>query len=116
MGELSVGTRNQGDITIVDIEGSVDTVTSGKLSGLFDKLLADKAVKIVVNLSKAKYINSAGWGIFLGNLKRVKMASGNIVLAQMSEEVRHIYTLLGFKSFLKQYPTEAEAIATYSGG
>lgn len=113
MGDLQVNVREQGDVSIVDVVGSVDTVTSPKMSATFDKLMNDKKVKIVVNLSQAKYINSAGWGIFLGNLKRAKVASGNIVLAQMSEEVRHIYTLLGFKSFLKQYPTEAEATAAF---
>jgi len=60
------------------------------------------------------YISSAGWGIFISEIKRIRRNGGDIKLAAMSPEVREVFDLLEFGNILKPYESASDALRDFS--
>ena len=98
------------DITLLSVKGFIDTNTAPEFEKSFQLALAQKKFNIIIDLKEATYVSSAGWGIFVGEIKRIRGQKGNLVLACMSPEVAEAYDLLQFDSIIKAFPTVVEAV------
>jgi anti-anti-sigma factor len=97
-------------ITVMIVKGFLDTLTAPLLEEKLKLALLDKKFKLIVDLSGVDYICSAGWGVFVSELKGIRNAKGDLVLAGMKPEVSQIFDLLEFKRFMKSFP-DAESAA-----
>ncbi len=59
------------------------------------------------------YISSAGWGIFISEIKGIKENNGDLKLARMIPEVYEVFELLEFHYILKAYDTLDEAVEAF---
>jgi len=100
----------QKDITVLSVKGFVDTNTAPEFDRAFQTVLAAKRFNIIVDLREVTYISSVGWGIFIGELKRIRTQNGNLVLAAMTPEVEEAYKLLEFDSIIKAFQNVTEAV------
>ncbi len=88
------------EISLVKISGYIDTTTSSELERVIQNLLREQRYKIVVDLTHVDYISSAGWGIFISEIKNLRSHRGDLKLACMSESVNEVYELLEFSTIL----------------
>jgi anti-sigma B factor antagonist len=100
----------QKDITILLPKGFIDTNTAPEFDRAFQSVLAQKRFNVVVDLQQVTYISSVGWGIFIGELKRIRTQNGNLALSCMTPEVEEAYKLLEFDSIIKAFTTVEDAI------
>ena len=100
-------------VRIIKIEGFLDTTTSQNLAKTLDSLLEREICKMVIDL-EADYISSPGWGILVGDIRRIRESLGDLKLARMKPEVYEIYALLGLDSFIESYDSVEEALQAYS--
>jgi len=91
-------------ITVLTVRGFLDTLTSPLLEEKLRFALLDKKFRLIVDLSGVNYICSAGWGVFVSEIKGIRNAKGDLVLAGMLPEVSQIFDLLEFNRFMKSYP------------
>jgi len=98
------------DITILSVTGFIDTNTAPEFEKVFQTGMRQKKFNIIVDLKETSYVSSAGWGIFVGEIKRIRSQKGNLFLVGMSQEVTNAYELLQFDSILKAFPTAEQAI------
>ncbi len=103
-----VGARQ--DISLVIVSGYVDTTTCHELSSVFKKLIDQKQYLIIVDLGGASYISSAGWGVFMGEIKKIRELSGDIKIVQMPPEVFEVFEMLEFNRIINYYDAIEEAI------
>jgi len=101
------------DIAVVKIVGYIDTTTSGELEHVIQNLLREQHFKIVIDLQNVDYISSAGWGIFISEIKNIRTHHGDLKLACMSESVNEVYELLEFSSILMSVSSVAEALRMF---
>ncbi len=101
--ELSV-IRGADDVTILRIDGHLDSVSTGSLERKLDEVVGKGDHNIVVDLARVSYISSGGWGILVGEVKRLRERGGDVVLVGMMPEVYDVYELLGFADILKALP------------
>ena len=99
------------DIILLTVSGDMDTNTAPEFEKSFLTVLQDKKYKIVVDLKEVHYISSAGWGIFVSELKRIRNENGDLVLAGMNPDVLDVFQLLQFDSILKYFPTVETAVS-----
>ena len=92
-----------GDISEVRVDGVIDTITAGELEEVFGSLLKRGRYRIIVDLAGVDYISSAGWGIFISNIRDIRNHDGDIKLTNMVTNVYEIYDLLEFDNVLKAY-------------
>jgi len=102
------------DIVLLRIDGLVDSGTSQLMEDKFDELISRGHVKIVADLERVDYISSAGWGIFVGEIKGVRRKNGDINLAQMRPDVREVFDLLEFNALLTPYNSKDDAVAAFN--
>jgi anti-anti-sigma factor len=98
------------DITLISVKGFIDTNTAPDFDKTFQAVLGEKKYNLVIDLKDTSYISSAGWGIFVGEIKRIRNQKGNLFLASMNPEVTEAYELLQFDTILKSFPTAEQAI------
>jgi anti-sigma B factor antagonist len=100
-------------VSILKVSGYLDTTTAGELETALYGLLERDVYKIVVDLAGVNYISSAGWGIFIGEIKRIRNHGGDLKLAGMVGDVSEVFQLLEFHSILESYPTTQEAVDAF---
>lgn len=111
---VSTGSRENG-VSVLKVSGYLDTTTSSELETALYGLLDRKKYKLVVDLSGVNYISSAGWGIFIGEIKEIRHKGGDLKLAGMTGDVFEVFQLLEFNSILEAYDTAKEAIEAFAG-
>ncbi len=98
------------DITLISATGFIDTTTAPDFEKTFQRALSEKKYNLIIDLKDVNYISSAGWGIFIAELKRIRAQKGNLFLVSMSPEVTDAFELLEFHTILKSFPTVNEAV------
>ena len=101
------GSRNH--ISIIKVGGYIDTTTSSELERALDSLLKQGRFFIIVDLGNVDYISSAGWGIFISEIKSIRENGGDLKLVRMVPDVYEIFELLEFHHILDVYDTVDEA-------
>jgi len=91
------------EVSIVRVDGVVDTMTAGELDRVISSLVARGRYRLIVDLAGVEYISSAGWGIFVSYLREIREHGGDLRLARMTPDVREIYELLEFDGLLAAY-------------
>lgn len=102
------GSRNH--ISIIKVGGYIDTTTSSELERSLDSLLKQGRFFIIVDLGNVDYISSAGWGIFISEIKSIRENGGDLKLVRMVPDVYEIFELLEFHHILDVYDTVDEAV------
>jgi anti-anti-sigma factor len=113
MDKLLIDEERIEDVMVLRLQGLVDSGTSQQMEEKFDDLISEGIVKIVVDLHMVDYISSAGWGIFVGEIKGIRKKDGDIKLSAMRPDVREVFDLLEFNTLLTPYDSRMEAIAAF---
>ncbi len=98
------------EITLMAVKGFIDTTTAPEFEKKFLMVLGEKKFKLVVDLKDVNYISSAGWGIFISEIKRIRNQKGDLVLVGMNPEVSEVFELLEFNTILKSFPNVESAV------
>lgn len=108
-GGLVVDVSEQDRVKMIKCSGHIDSDNYQQLSNIVDGIFKSGFFKIVMDLADIKYISSAGWGIFVGNLRKAETGGGSIRLACMQESVKEVYNLLNLDNLLLEFKTVKEA-------
>ena len=106
-----VGT--DGLVSLVRVTGYVDTTTSHELEKKLNGILERRRFAIVVDLSGVDYVSSAGWGIFIGEIREIREQQGDLKLAGMSPDVYEVFELLEFQNILEAFPDAQAAVERF---
>lgn len=87
----------------------MDTSTSGKEQ---EKILAmlENHPHIGLDLSRCKYVSSAGLRVMLYAFKVASAKGGRVDLIGVSKEIHEVMDMTGFSKFFKIYGTVGECI------
>jgi anti-sigma B factor antagonist len=106
-------TNSETPVSLITLKGAIETTNASGLEDTLRRIIADRCYRIVVDLSGVNYISSAGWGIFISEIKSIRRNDGDIKLAAMTPEVREVFELLEFNSILKPFNATADAIRDF---
>jgi anti-anti-sigma factor len=100
-------------LTLLSLRGTIETTNASTLEEAINRIIDDRCYRIVVDLTGVSYISSAGWGIFISEIKRVRRNAGDIKLAAMTAPVREVFDLLEFNNILKPYRDREDAVREF---
>jgi len=100
-------------VAVLTLKGTIETTNASGLEETLARIVDERCYRIVVDLGAVTYISSAGWGIFISEIKRIRRNGGDIKLAAMSSEVREVFDLLEFGNILKPYERPADALRDF---
>lgn len=100
-------------VSVLTLRGTIETTNASGLEETLERIVNENCYRIVVDLGDVSYISSAGWGIFISEIKRIRRNGGDIKLAGMRPEVREVFDLLEFGSILKPFMKTSEAVRDF---
>ena len=104
---------SEGQISIIKVGGYIDTTTSSEVERALNGLLKQGRYRIIIDLGNVDYISSAGWGIFISEIKSIRENNGDLKLVSMIPDVYEIFELLEFHHILDVYDSNQEAIQKF---
>lgn len=110
MAEFNTSVREVGGVNVVYLKGYLDAHTAPALENTFSNLVNNGKYSIVVNFNELAYISSAGLGVFMAFIEKIRDNKGDIKLTSMSDKVYNIFDLLGFPLLYEIFKTEDEAV------
>jgi anti-sigma B factor antagonist len=113
MADFSTSIKEKGEVSIINLKGYLDAHTAPILENNFVDLIDKSRFKIVVDFKDLAYISSAGLGVFMAFIEKVRDSRGDIKLAGMSDKVYNIFDLLGFPLLYEIFGSEEEAITKF---
>ncbi len=103
-----VGARR--DIAMLIVRGYIDTMTCSILLNKITETLNSGMLQIIVDMAQVNYVSSAGWGVFVGEIKGIRERGGDLKIVQMTPEVYDVFEMLEFNRILSYYESIEEAI------
>lgn len=113
MNELAVTITDgpNGASKVVHLEGEMDEVSIENVKAKVDPFLNDPNIKaIVMDLGKLTFINSKGIGLLVAFHTHLSKDQRALVLAEGSEAVMDVVSLVGLTSIIKYFDTLEEAL------
>jgi len=105
---------NTKDVVIVNIEGYVDQANCSQLESLFKDLKEDGCYKLIFDFTDLVYLSSAGWGVFIGEIKDFRERGGDIKIVNMNPQVYEVFQMLEFYHIINDYSSIGEALKTFN--
>ncbi|MBR3495357.1 MAG: STAS domain-containing protein [Prevotella sp.] len=78
------------------LSGYIDTATSEQVGQEMEPLLKQANRAIEIDCSKLEYISSSGLRLLLSLRKQVAADGGSLVIRNINDEIRKVFTLTGF--------------------
>jgi anti-sigma B factor antagonist len=91
---------DQGDETVLRIEGALDALSAPELRPTLDALVAERRADVVVDLSALRLIDSSGVGALVSLYKRVREHGGHVRIVNLTDQPAAIFRLLKLDSVL----------------
>jgi anti-sigma B factor antagonist len=111
--ELSIH-ENQG-VTVVMVSGEMDVGNSTQLGEELDRLLTEGSRKLVIDLGKVGFMNSAGLTMLIHYYKLARSNCGDISLVALQPPVRHVFQLTRLDRVFDLQPDVAKGIQRFTG-
>lgn len=108
---LNIEERQNGQITILDLEGNV--IMGGgsiKFREAIIQLVKEDKTDVLLNFQNVKYIDSSGTGEILSSVNLLNQNGGRLKLSNLSPKVEEVFTLSSLLPILEIYDTEENAI------
>ncbi|HEY4950330.1 MAG TPA: STAS domain-containing protein [Candidatus Acidoferrales bacterium] len=108
---MDISTRQSGAATIVDVVGDITLYNSPQVRKVLLELLKDKkAPRVIVNLQRVRYIDSAGVASLVEGLKLSRDLKSTFALFGLSRTAREVLELTRLIKVFEVYNDEEEAL------
>jgi anti-sigma B factor antagonist len=108
---MDISTRQSGLATIVDVIGDITLYNSPQVRKVIIELLKDKhSPRVVINLQRVNYIDSAGVASLVEGLKLSRDLKSSFALFGLSRTAREVLELTRLIKVFEVYGTEEEAM------
>lgn len=109
--ELIISQNN--GVQVIQIEGNLDTSTSPQAEARINEIINNGELKMVIDLSGAGFVSSAGLRVFLSTAKQITSKGGAVKFCGANEVVQEILDISGFSSILDIKASQEDALATF---
>jgi anti-sigma B factor antagonist len=110
---MEIAVEKTGDVAVVQIPvEELDASNASELKRDIGPVL-DANKKVVLDLSRLRFVDSSGLGAMLSCLRQLTGRGGDLRLAGMSKPVRALFELVRMHRIFDIYATKEEAIRAF---
>jgi anti-anti-sigma factor len=103
-------------IVFVAVTGDLDLWSAPALEQRLGACLERGHCWIVVDLSKASFLDSSGLGALTNSMRRIERKGGRLVVINTDPQLRRVFELTGLKRVLNVVPDREQALALIGDG
>ncbi|MFA5626443.1 MAG: STAS domain-containing protein [Thiohalomonadaceae bacterium] len=108
---MEIQVTDSGQALVVSVVGKLDAVSASDYEKAVSELIADGKTRFVVDFANLSYISSAGLRVLLSTAKQLKPKGGDIMFANLQDNVLEVFEMTGFSSILSIHPSLEAALA-----
>jgi len=101
------------NIVMVNLSGYVDQANVYLLQDIIDQNFGNQNYNIIFDLKNLVYMSSAGWGVLVGEIKRIREKGGDLKLLNMSPEIYEIYQMLEFYHLISEFTSLEDVLKSF---
>lgn len=94
----------------LELGKAVDLENVKHLRVFLNTLIEGGLRKIIVDMKSLEYIDSAGIGTLINTTKMIRGKGGDVVLTNVSSDIRNIFNIINLQDFIKVFNLEIEAV------
>jgi len=110
---MHINEKRSNDINIYTVDGDIDINSSPQIRQAFDKPIAAKVMKVLINLSSVSYIDSSGLATLVELLKKTRNYGGKLRLANLAPKVKSLFEITKLEKLFEIHDTEEEALTDF---
>jgi anti-anti-sigma factor len=95
-------------VTVYSLDGRVDTEGVAVLKESMETAMTQGKYKLILDMAKLEYINSAGLRVLSEALTTAQDHGGDLVLVGMNDRVFRVFQIVGFTKF---FPVKDNVVA-----
>lgn len=115
MSELTVKTRDERGVTVVDLTGKIALgETSQQLHSELRSLVESGKKYILIDLANVKTIDSSGLGTLVAGYTTVERAGGQLKLTSLSDKASELMTITKLYTVFEVFDDEQAAINSFT--
>ena len=103
-------------LSVIEVHGQADLHTASDLRGAISGAIDRGAVRLVVDLSEATFIDSMTLGVLLGAVKRLRPAGGTVSVVCRDPHIRRIFEITLLDRIFTLYADRQSAVDGAGGG
>ena len=108
---MTIDEVSRGDVVVLRLAGEVDVKSAPALRQKLDERATAERPRMILNLERLRYIDSAGLGVLVGGLKSYAARGGRLVLVALGPEIRHILEITRLIKHFDVHANEDVAVA-----
>ena len=114
MAELDVKERQAGDVTILDLSGSV-RIGEGSIAlrDAIRDLAGEGKKKLLLNLAGVSYVDSSGIGELIANYTTITRQGGQVKLLNLTDKIQDLLVITKLLTVFDAYDNEADALNSF---
>lgn len=97
-------------VAVLEVKGRVDSTSAPVLGDKLTRAFASPQQRVVVDLSGADYVSSAGLRVLLRAAKQADQTKGKLVLHGLNSRVEEVFEISGFADIFTICTTRDEAL------
>ena len=106
--------RQKATVQIIDIDTDLIALSSVELRQILEQLISQNTMKVIVNLSRTRRIDSSGLGILVSKSNELRQRGGDLKVYGLSDTLTRIFEQLGAANLEKFiYQNERDALADF---
>ena len=102
--------REQGNVTILTVQGSIHAGDNDAFASALDGLRAEGRLRLVLDARGIDYVNSRAVGTLVGFQRDARLSGGKLVLVSPGSTVKKLLHAVGLLSLVPTYDTLDEAL------
>jgi anti-sigma B factor antagonist len=110
---FSVGTRQFGDVTVIDVQGRFTSNEGEAVHDLIVDLLRDGRKKVLLNLRAVSYLDSSGIGQLVRGFCTANNRGAELKAIHLSPRAQEVVQLTNLHTILTDFPDEQEALRSF---
>ena len=101
---------------VIELGGEVDLYTAPEFKERLVQVIEDGKKQLVVDLSKATFIDSTTLGVLVGGVKRLRPSGGSLALVCTDQNITKIFEITGLDRVFPIHTSREEALSAVAAG
>jgi len=110
---LNFNEQTMGKTVVLTLQGRFDAAVALPVKNRIRSLAEEDCRNIIVDLGKVSFIDSSGLGALVAALRYVTKDGGDLRLANMTNKIQQVFTLIRLDKVFKVYPDLKSAVGSF---
>lgn len=111
---LDITEHATGDVTVLQLTGRlVGEDGDTPLGALIDRLVQHNRLKLVLDLARVTYIDSAGLGLLVSRYVRVRRRGGDLRLVGLTARSHHLMAITKLVTVFATFESQTDAVRSF---